>query len=73
MVRAIEANLEGGKLVLRVTKWYDFKKEDENFTLSSFARWWLGNALAGSTAAGGATWHWELYILEGQQLVFGIV
>lgn len=55
MVRAIEANLEGGKLVLRVTKWYDFKKEDENFTLSSFARWWLGNALAGSTAAGGAT------------------
>lgn len=38
MVRAIEANLEGGQLVLRVTKWYDFKQEDEDFTLSFFAR-----------------------------------
>lgn len=56
MVLAIEASLEGGQLVLRVTKWYDFKQEAEDFTLSFFfARWWLGNALAESTAAGGTT------------------
>ena len=36
MVRAIEANLEGGQLVLCITKWYDFKQEDEDFTLSFF-------------------------------------
>lgn len=64
MVRAIEANLEGGQFILRVTKWYDFKQEAKGFSLSFFfAQWWPDNALVESTAVDGTTGHWELYVL----------
>lgn len=41
MVSAIEAYMNKGQLVVRVTRWHDFKQENtEDFTLSFiFARW----------------------------------
>ncbi|PWY95913.1 hypothetical protein BO94DRAFT_507316 [Aspergillus sclerotioniger CBS 115572] len=49
--RALEAYLDGENLVIRVTRLYDFKtEEDADFSLSiCFAKWWMGQVTELST------------------------